>query len=115
MSPDDERLESILREGLAQPDLPDAGFTQRVVAVLPARTAIPYYRAWIALGWIGIAAGVCAALGACVPWSQLQGATAQMGPSASGLSVCAWIMAALAATLAGGFAALYFRGSPLNS
>jgi uncharacterized protein CbrC (UPF0167 family) len=115
MSPDDERLEMVLRESLAHPDLPDAGFAQRVVAILPSARAIPYYHGWVALGWIGSAIGVCAALGACIPWSRIEDASAHLGQSPNGLPNYAWITVGLAATLAGGVAALYFRESPLDS
>jgi hypothetical protein len=109
MNPEDPKLESLLRESLAQPELPDGGFTARVLATLPPTRAIAHYRAWLACGWAGSMASVGVALAVCLPWGDFGNASSALGPSPSGLASCAWTAFALAAALAGGVAAWYLR------
>jgi hypothetical protein len=110
VSPDEEKLESLLREGLAQAELSDNGFTARVLAHLPPARSIPRYRVWLALGWAGSLASVCIAFGACLPWSEWGDATS-MGTSATAVPAYAWTAFALAVTVAGGGVAWFFRES----
>jgi hypothetical protein len=115
MTPDEPHLESLIREGLARPDLPDGGFSMRVVTALPPAPVLPHYRAWVILGWLGTAAGAALALGACIPWSQLSDASPALSQSHPGLPPYAWTTFALAMAMAGGAAAWYLRESALES
>jgi hypothetical protein len=107
MNPDDEALESVLKEGLSRPELPDGGFTARVLATLAREDAMAHYRAWVALGWSGAVTGAGAALWACVPWSVLMDASSALGQSPSGLPPYAWTTFALIVTLMSGLAGWY--------
>jgi hypothetical protein len=61
MTPDDPTpLERLLREGLPAPEVPDDGFTERVICALPrgrGRARLP-----LSLAWLGTAAGLTPAL-----------------------------------------------------
>lgn len=115
VKPDDLRFESLLREAVSRRDLPDGGFTARVMAsIAPASSVMPFYRTFIVLGWIGTAAGMVAALWAFVPWSEISGLPT-LGQSSSGVAAFEWTMVALAMVLAGGATAWQFRESSLES
>ncbi len=58
----DAEFEARLRAGLARPELPDAGFSRRVLARLPAPGRPRRLAVFPALGWAGVAATVLVAL-----------------------------------------------------
>lgn len=115
MTPDEPRFESLLRDGLSRPDLPDGGFAGRVMATLRPAPPLSYYRAYIVLGWLGAASGAAVALWACIPWSELGASQAPLGQTPSGLPAFAWATFALTMALAGGGAAWYLRESATES
>jgi hypothetical protein len=100
--PDDKQLEKLLRDGLGRPPLCDSGFTARVLDRLPQRRPLLYYRAMVALGWIGAAAGISLALWAACPGSVTSAAHAIRD---------AWLSFAAVATLMSCLAALHGTGS----
>jgi hypothetical protein len=111
VSPDDESIEALLKEGLARHDLPDAGFSARVMADLPAQGAVAHYRAWLFLGWTGTITGACAAIWACVPWSALMDGSSSMGQTPEQLPAYAWTTFALGVTMLSGLAGWYLVGA----
>jgi hypothetical protein len=115
MSPDDEKLVSILRDGLSQPDMADGGFTARVLASLPPSDAVAHYRSWLVLGWTGGVTGVGAALWACIPRSAMLDASSALGEPLSGLPVYAWTTFALVVTLISGLLGWYLVESARES
>lgn len=99
-SPDPDRLEEQIRRALRTPELPDDGFTERVLGALPRRP-----RLWgvpqvlLALVWTATLGGVGLTLGILASSDEVARAATQLGESAAAHLANPWMLFSLAAAL----------------
>ncbi len=101
MTPDDSnRLEALLREGLPSPEVPDDGFTERVVAALPRRrSAAPSRAVLLSLVWVCAAVGSSAALWNLAFSDEIADAVARIDLPSTDLVVNPWTAVAFTGAL----------------
>ena len=104
MTPSDDNLDALLREGLRRPELPCDGFDRRVLAALPRRRpALPLYTVAMSLGALSAASGLAWGAHLCAAHLDVDGWMAQGTPAP--LSAAALLIVA-ASCLYAGWAAL---------
>jgi hypothetical protein len=97
--PDDSEFDDLLRRGLAQPALPDGGFTGRVVRALARRSEVAHFRMWLRLAWLGAGTGFLVVVWAGSSWFGLELTEPRNAWPIPGLLANAWIYLAFAAAL----------------
>jgi len=116
MSLDDPRLEEWLREALREPQLPDDGFAERVLAALPPRgQPLDRYRAALAISWTASGAGIAAALCLAGSTDWAAGVLARLVNAATLLTGRPWISFAVTVAFVSYMGGLYAARAAVGS
>jgi hypothetical protein len=116
MNPDDPRLEASLREALGGPNLPDDGFTNRVLAALPPRRDSHHrHRAVLAIAWTVSGSGIASALCIVGTTDWAGGVLGRLADSATLLTAQPWITFAVTVAFLSYLGGLYAARAAIGS